>query len=72
MAKKDMIERAYELADTGQFTKAADICRQLSKEGYSGTYVLLHGAAFRGEIRKRIRFARTAAALAAPDGPLRH
>jgi len=63
LPQKNMIERAYELAGTGSFTKATEICRELSKEGYLGAAILLNGGGFRRDIRTRIRFARIAASL---------
>ncbi len=49
--RKPIIERAYELAESGRFKDVRDIERHLKSEGYSGFYADLAGPALRKALR---------------------
>src|SRR3954447_13049217 len=55
-----LMERAYELADTGNFTEVEAICHHLIKERYEDVFLWFEGrAATRADLLKRCRRARS-------------
>src|SRR4051794_40120698 len=55
-----LMERAYELADTGNFTEIEAICHYLIKERYEDVFLWFEGrAATRADLLKRCRRARS-------------
>lgn len=50
-----IIERAFQLASSGQFQSLHLIERALAKEGYEGAYLHLRGRALRSDLNLRIR-----------------
>lgn len=52
------VERAYELARSGDYVSAADIRKQLSKEGYGDAELQLTGRTITGELRRLCNEAR--------------
>ena len=61
------LERAFQLADTGEYMGAADIRQQMLKEGLAVDQVF--GPVLLNQLRTRCRKAREAAAAAAPESP---
>ncbi len=51
----NILDRALELASSGQFTKIENIERALSREGYTRAYEHLSGSMIRRALRSRMR-----------------
>jgi hypothetical protein len=66
----DIIERAFQLAQSGQFRNLRDIARQLKHEGYSVQHHL-EGRSIKDQLHSAIKrsVASEAAENAAPRGP---
>ena len=47
-----IIERAYQLARSGEFANLPEICQQLKSEGYSEISLHFDGAAIRADLAK--------------------
>jgi hypothetical protein len=56
--QKHIVERAYELASSGDFSDLADIRQVLSREGYSNVAAHFAGMTFRNELLAKCRQAR--------------
>ncbi len=58
MYRINLIERAYQLARTGEFTKVEHIERRLTREGYTAAAEHLSGKLMRRELNEMMRAAR--------------
>ncbi len=52
-----VIERAYELADSGTCRSVSEIVKKLDAEGYPGASGQLYGPVLKGELRRRCQAA---------------
>ena len=50
--KPTVVERAYELAASGEFSRVSDIAQRLSKEGYASPREHLEGRMIQSALRK--------------------
>lgn len=67
-----IMERAYQLADTGQFENVDEICRQLSKEGYEEVFLWFEWrAATRANLVARCRLFRSKIEILSAEPDLR-
>jgi len=62
LGRRDIIERAYELADSGKFTNNSQIYIALKNEGFTDVFRALTGRLLNAELRRRSRIARGLAA----------
>jgi len=53
-----IVQRAYQLADTGEFAGWYEILLTLRREGYTDVSAHLHGATIRADLNKRCHVAR--------------
>jgi hypothetical protein len=58
LGRRDIIERAYELADSGKFTNNSQIYIALKNEGFTDVFRALTGRLLNAELRRRSRLAR--------------
>ena len=58
MHRINLIERAYQLARTGEFAKVEHIERKLTREGYTAVAEHLSGKLMRRELNEMMRSAR--------------
>ncbi len=58
MHRVNVIERAYQLARTGEFAKVEHIERKLTREGYTAVADHLSGKLMRRELNEMMRAAR--------------
>lgn len=65
MYRTNIIERAYQLARTGEFTKVEHVERKLTREGYTAVADHLGGKMVRRELNEMMRAARREKADAA-------
>lgn len=49
-----IIERAYQLAQTGDFVTVLELERHLSREGYESVHMHLSGSQIRGQLKAKI------------------
>jgi len=58
LGRRDIIERAYQLADSGKFTNNSQIYIALKNEGFTDVFRALTGRLLNAELRRRSRLAR--------------
>jgi hypothetical protein len=58
IGRKDIIQRAYELADSGKFINNSQIYMALKNEGFTDVFRALTGRLLNAELRRRSRLAR--------------
>jgi hypothetical protein len=56
--RQDIIQRAYELADSGKFINNSQIYLALKNEGFTDVFRALTGRLLNAELRRRSRLAR--------------
>ena len=61
MMIKGTVERAFELASSGEFRNIAEVQKQLEREGYSSTADHLSGSSIRRQLRVLVKASRAAA-----------
>ncbi|MDF2120582.1 hypothetical protein PY365_33965 [Roseiarcaceae bacterium H3SJ34-1] len=62
LGRRDIIQRAYELADSGKFINNSQIYMALKNEGFTDVFRALTGRLLNAELRRRSRLARGLAA----------
>ncbi|MDB5534437.1 MAG: hypothetical protein JWO28_2752 [Hyphomicrobiales bacterium] len=67
--RRDIIQRAYELADSGKFINNSQIYMALKNEGFTDVFRALTGRLLNAELRRRSRLARGLAAAEPPAPP---
>ena len=60
MQDKSVLERAFELADSGEFSTVTELKLMLAREGYRGLGPLMQGKSLRDQLKARMKRARVA------------
>ena len=66
-----LIERAYQLADSGEFESVLHICYRLHREGYTEISLHFEGSMLRTDLRRRCDRARGIGPMLTPSKPRR-